>query len=75
MDFVRQSAQTSYHPVGTCRMGTDPDAVVGADLKVRDIESLRIADASVFPTMCSANTNAPAMVVGLKAAEFLLASP
>lgn len=75
MDFVRQSAQTSYHPVGTCRMGNDPNAVVGPDLKVQGIENLRIADASVFPTMCSANTNAPSMVIGLKAAQFLLASP
>ncbi|QBX99789.1 GMC oxidoreductase [Rhodophyticola sp. CCM32] len=74
LDFVRQSAQTSYHPVGTCRMGTDPDAVVGPDLKVRGVENLRIADASVFPTMCSANTNAASMAVGLKAAEVLLQS-
>ena len=72
--FVRDSAQTSYHPVGTCRMGTDADAVVDADLRVHGVKNLRVADASVFPTMCSANTNAPAMVVGLKAAAALLGS-
>lgn len=72
LEFTRRTAQTSYHPVGTCRMGTDDGAVVDEQLRVRGIENLRIADASVFPTMCSANTNAPAMVVGRKAAELLL---
>jgi len=72
LEFARRTAQTSYHPVGTCRMGTDDLAVVDNKLRVRGVENLRIADASVFPTMCSANTNAPAMVVGRKAAEMLL---
>ena len=70
--FARSTSQTSYHPVGTCRMGTDGQAVVDAKLRVHGVENLRIADASVFPTMCSSNTNAPAMVAGLKAARAIL---
>ena len=72
LEFVRSSAQTSYHPVGSCRMGGDPDSVVDPTLKLRGIGGLRVADASVFPTMCSANTNAPAIVVGEKAAAMIL---
>lgn len=74
MEFVRASSQTSYHPVGTCRMGSDDASVVDERLRVRGVEGLRVADASVFPTMCSANTNAPAMVVGRKAAQMILES-
>ncbi len=72
MDFVRASSQTSYHPVGTCRMGSDAASVVDERLCVRGVDGLRVADASVFPTMCAANTNAPAMVVGRKAAQMIL---
>jgi len=68
LDFTRKTAQTSYHPIGSCRMGTDDASVVDERLRVRGVEGLRVADASVFPSMCSANTNAPAMVVGEKAA-------
>lgn len=74
LDFVRSSAQTSYHPVGSCRMGVDGAAVVDGELRVRGLEGLRVADASIIPTMCSANTNAPAMVIGLKAAQMMLAA-
>lgn len=73
LDFARTTAQTSYHPVGSCRMGGDEASVVDPALKVRGVEGLRVADASVFPTMCSANTNAAAIVVGEKAAEMILA--
>jgi choline dehydrogenase len=72
LDFVRSSAQTSYHPVGSCRMGGDPHSVVDPTLKLRGVGGLRVVDASVFPTMCSANTNAPAIVVGEKAAAMIL---
>jgi len=72
LDFVRRTSQTSYHPVGSCRMGSDPQSVVDAQLRVRGVEGLRVADASVIPTMCSANTNAPAMMIGLKAAQMIL---
>lgn len=75
LEFARRTAQTSYHPVGTCRMGTDERAVVDAQLRVHGVENLRIADASIFPTMCSSNTNAPAMAAGYKAAEMLLKTP
>lgn len=72
LDYVRSTAQTSYHPVGSCRMGGDSDSVVDARLRVRGVDGLRVADASVFPTMCSANTNAAAIVVGEKAAAMIL---
>lgn len=70
--FIRDTATTSYHPVGTCRMGQGADAVVDADLRVHGVEGLRIADASIFPTMPSANTHAPSILVGEKVADFIL---
>ena len=57
-DYIRQTAFLGYHPVGTCRMGTDAASVVGPDLRVKGIEGLRIADASIIPTLISGNTNA-----------------
>ncbi|MCM5571154.1 GMC family oxidoreductase N-terminal domain-containing protein [Burkholderiaceae bacterium FT117] len=69
--YVREIGQTSYHPVGSCRMGGDAGSVVDARLRVRGVGGLRVADASVFPTMCSSNTNAPAMAVGEKAAALI----
>ncbi len=72
-DF-RARAATVYHPVGTCRMGVDPaDSVVDARLAVRGVERLRVVDASVFPTVTSANTNAPTLMVARKAADLILA--
>lgn len=69
--WLRSSAMTTFHPVGTCKMGVDPMAVVDAHLRVRGLEGLRVADASVMPIISSGNTNAPAIMIGEKAAEFL----
>jgi choline dehydrogenase len=70
---VRARASTVYHPVGTCRMGPDPDsAVVDARLRAHRLGSLRVVDASVFPTVTSGNTNAPVLMVAEKAAALLL---
>jgi choline dehydrogenase len=74
LDWIRQNAQTAYHPIGTCRMGPGPNAVVDDKLRVHGLERLRIADASVFPTMPSGNTNAPSILVGEKAADLLRAN-
>ncbi|MDC0738301.1 GMC family oxidoreductase N-terminal domain-containing protein [Cognatishimia sp. SS12] len=68
-DFVRETGTTSYHPIGTCKMGQDDLAVVDANLKVRGIEGLRVADASIFPTMPSSNTHAPSILVGEEVAR------
>jgi choline dehydrogenase len=71
LTWIRNNSQTAYHPIGTCRMGQGPNAVVDEKLRVHGIESLRIADASIFPTMPSGNTNAPAILVGEKAADLI----
>ena len=72
-DYIRQSCKTVFHPAGTARMGRADDrmAVVGADLKVRGIEGLRVCDASVMPTLVSGNTNAPTMMIAAKAAALM----
>ena len=72
VDWLRASAMTTFHPVGTCKMGTDDHAVVDAELKVRGIEGLRVADASIMPVITSGNTNAPAIMIGERCAEFIL---
>ncbi len=70
---IRKHADTNYHPVGTCRMGIDNDAVVDArTLKVNGLEGLRISDASVFPTIPGGNTTAPTLMVGERCADFIL---
>jgi choline dehydrogenase len=72
VDWVKQAAETTYHPVGTCKMGSDAMAVVDARLRVHGIEALRIADASIMPTLTSGNTNAPSIMIGEKAADLVL---
>lgn len=69
--FLRAKADTVFHPVGTCRMGNDPMAVVDGRLRVHGVEGLTIADASVMPTMPGCNTNAPSMMIGAQAARFI----
>jgi choline dehydrogenase len=71
--FVRQYAKTVYHPVGTCRMGTDAMAVVDPQLRVHGVGRLRVCDASVMPTICSGNTNAPTIMIAERGAELMLA--
>ena len=76
LDWVRRNAETTYHPVGTCRMGPegDPMAVLDDNLRVRGIQGLRVADASVMPTLTSGNTNAPSIMIGEKCARMVLAA-
>jgi choline dehydrogenase len=74
-DYVRQQAFPMYHPVGTCKMGSDEQAVVDERLRVRGIERLWIADASIMPTLIGANTNATAIMIGEKAADLIAAEP
>ena len=69
--WIRATADTVFHPVGTCRMGNDAMAVVDGRLRVRGIDGLRIADASVMPAMPGSNTHAPSMMIGARAAEFI----
>ena len=69
---MRRAADTIYHPAGTCRMGTDDASVVDARLRVRGVEGLRIADASIMPDVVNATTNAACVMIGVARADFVL---
>ena len=72
LNFIRHRARTSYHPVGTCKMGQDKMAVVDERLRVKKISCLRVVDASIMPTITSGNTNAPTIMIAEKAADMIL---
>ena len=72
LEWVRNNAETTYHPIGTCKMGQDPQSVVDDRLRVHGIEGLRVADASIMPTLTSGNTNAPSIMIGEKCAAMVL---
>ena len=72
VDFIRNKAETLYHPVGTCKMGKDSKSVVDEKLRVHQIKNLRIADASIMPTLTSGNTNGPCMMIVEKCADFIM---
>ncbi len=71
-DYIRKTAQTVYHPVGTCKMGDDKAAVVDDKLRVHGVKNLRVIDASIMPVITSGNTNAPSIAIGEKGASLIL---
>ncbi|WP_295718855.1 choline dehydrogenase [uncultured Halovibrio sp.] len=71
-DWVARSAETAYHPCGTCRMGEDDMAVVDPECRVRGVENLRVVDSSIMPTVTNGNINAPTIMIGEKAADHIL---
>jgi choline dehydrogenase len=68
---LRRRVELIYHPVGTCKMGSGEDAVVDAGLRVRGVDGLRVADASIMPVIPGGNTNAPAIMIGERAADLI----
>ncbi|MGH8259199.1 MAG: GMC family oxidoreductase, partial [Steroidobacteraceae bacterium] len=74
-DYVRRTATTVHHPVSSCRMGVGPDSVVDPQLRVRGIEGLRVADASVFPSVVGGNSNATVVMIAEKASDMILGRP
>ena len=75
IDDLRQRVELLYHPVGTCRMGSDENAVVDPELRVRGVDGLRVVDASVFPIIPSGNTNAPTIAVAERGADLIAGKP
>ena len=73
-EFLRRESVTVFHPVGTCKMGDDPMAVVDNSLRVHGVAKLRVVDASIMPHLVSGNTNAPTMMIGERAADLILAN-
>ncbi len=71
IDFMHRAGMNLHHPVGTCRMGEDPMAVVDSRLRVRGVAGLRVIDASVMPTVTTGNTNAPSIMIGEKGAAMI----
>ena len=69
--YIRDTSSTVWHPVGTCKMGTDPMAVVDPELRVYGVKGLRVVDASIMPTITTGNTNAPTIMIGEKAADLI----
>ena len=72
LDWARNNTASIYHPTGTCKMGDGKDAVVDARLRVHGIDGLRVADCSIMPEIVSGNTNAPAIMIGEKAAAMIM---
>ena len=70
-EWLRNNCQTAQHPASTCRMGTDDDAVVDAELRVKGVEGIRVADCSIMPYVTGCNTNAPAIMIGEKCADLI----